>query len=111
MRPAAASADESLRLRPLVNAVSEQATFKLAPNGTIITGNPGVEKLRGYPAHQIVGSHFSCFHPPADSVAGNPRREPTDAARDGVRIDDGCRLSATQGWQPVLGACHRHSLV
>jgi hypothetical protein len=23
----------------------------------------------------------------------------------------GCRLAATQGWQPVLGARHRHSLV
>jgi PAS domain S-box-containing protein len=103
-RPASAIADESERLRLLVDAVDEYAIFLLAPDGTVMTWNPGAERLKGYTGQEIVGRHFSVFYPPADVAVGQPARELAEASRDGLFVDDGWRVrkDGSRFWAHVV---------
>jgi PAS domain S-box-containing protein len=55
---APAFADESDRLKLLVASVGEYAIFLLAPDGTVMSWNPGAARLKGYTGQEIVGRHF-----------------------------------------------------
>jgi PAS domain S-box-containing protein len=104
MRPAAAIADESMRLRLLVDAVDEYAILLLAPDGTVMTWNPGAERLKGYSAREVVGEHFSVFYTADDVREGKPGRELEAAERDGVLVDDGWRVrkDGSRFWAHVV---------
>ena len=97
---AAGVADENDRLRLLVASMGEYAIFLLAPDGTVMSWNPGAEQLKGYRGHEIVGRHFGVFYPPEDSTAGQPERQLAVAVRDGVSIDSGWRVrqDGTRFW-------------
>ncbi len=99
-----AASDEADRLRLLVHAVDEYAIFLLAPDGTVMTWNPGAERLKGYAGPDIVGRHFRVFYPPGDVAAGKPERELDLAERDGVYIDSGWRVrkDGTRFWAHVV---------
>ncbi len=101
--PASAVADESERLRLLVDAVSEYAIFLLAPDGTVLTWNPGAQRLKGYAGHEVVGRHFSVFYPPEDVAAGKPQRELDAALCSGTFLDEGWRVrkDGTRFWAHV----------
>jgi PAS domain S-box-containing protein len=101
---APATADESDRLRLLVHSVGEYAIFLLAPDGTVMTWNPGAERLKGYAGPDIVGRHFGVFYPPDDGAAGKPERELADAVRDGVFVGSGWRVGSdgTRFWAHVV---------
>ena len=45
----------------LIADVREYAVFVVAPDGTIMSWNPGAERLLGYQSTEIVGQHFSRF--------------------------------------------------
>jgi len=57
----------------LVNAVVDYAIFALDPNGYILTWNPGARRIKGYEAHEIIGSHFSRFYTPEDISRQHPQ--------------------------------------
>jgi hypothetical protein len=107
MRPAAASADESLRLRPLVNAVSEQATFKLAPNGTIITGNPGVENSEAIRLTRLSAVTFRASTRPQTAWPAIPvvNQQTRRGMAFGSMTAVGCRLrrDGSRFWAHVIG--------
>ncbi len=92
------------RLRLLVDAVEEYAIFLLAPDGTVMTWNPGAQRLKGYAAEEIVGRSFEVFYPPEDVAAGKPVRELDEATRTGSYVDDGWRLhkDGTRFWAHVV---------
>ncbi len=102
--PAGAAADEADRLRLLAHAVGEYAIFLLAPDGTVMTWNPGAERLKGYAGPDIVGRHFRVFFPSEDIAAFKPERELAGAKRDGVFVDSGWRVrkDGTRFWAHVV---------
>lgn len=107
-RPASSSGEillESERLYRLVVAtVSDYAIFALDPTGRVVTWNAGAEKLKGYLAEEIIGSHFSIFYPPVDIAARKPDNELVVAERDGRVEDEGWRLrkDGSRFWASVV---------
>jgi PAS domain S-box-containing protein len=98
-RAARARAEETARLvehfapfRILVDQVREYAIFMLDPQGFVRTWNSGAERIKGYRAEEIVGSHFSRFYTEADVRAGKPERELARAAAEGMIEDEGLRV-------------------
>ncbi len=92
--------DESFRL--LVENVRDYAIFMLDPTGHVATWNLGAERIKGYSADEIIGRHFSVFHPPEDAATGICDRELDDAQKygqvelEGWRVrKDGSRFWAT----------------
>ncbi len=92
------------RLRLLVDAVEEYAIFLLAPDGTVLTWNPGAQRLKGYAPEEIIGRSFEVFYRPEDVAAGKPADELETAARDGNYVDDGWRVrkDGTRFWAHVV---------
>lgn len=85
------SSVESL-LRLLVDTVRDYAIFVLDSTGHIMSWNPGAERLKGYSAEEIIGTHFSAFYPEEDVRAGKPAWELEIAERDGRIEDEGWRV-------------------
>jgi PAS domain S-box-containing protein len=80
------------QFRLLVDQVKDYAIFLLDPRGVVRTWNRGAERIKGYRAAEIVGSHFSRFYPEADVRAGKPDRELEAAAANGRVEDEGIRV-------------------
>jgi PAS domain S-box-containing protein len=68
----------------LVNGVTEYAIFMLDPLGCITNWNTGAERIKGYPADEIIGKHFSIFYTEADRQADVPARALQTALQKGV---------------------------
>jgi hypothetical protein len=102
--PDRAAPDDADPLRLLVRAVDEYAIFPLAPDGTVMTWNPGAERLNGYAGPDIVDRHFGVFSPPGDVAAGKPGRELDIAKHDGFFIGGGWRVrkDSTRCWAHVV---------
>jgi formate hydrogenlyase transcriptional activator len=90
-------AQEALRLseerfRLLVAEVKDYAIFMLDPDGRVQTWNEGAEKIKGYPADEIVGQHFSRFYTQEDNDRGKPEEELKIAAAQGRWEEEGWRV-------------------
>ena len=92
------------RFRLIVEGVRDYAIFMLDPSGRVATWNAGAERLQGYRAKEIIGSHFSKFYPAADVAAGKPERELEVAAEVGKYEEDGWRIrkDGATFWANVL---------
>ncbi len=55
----------------LIADVREYAIFVVAPDGTIMSWNPGAERLLGYQSNEVVGQHFSRFFSDEDIASGS----------------------------------------
>src|SRR5260370_305217 len=64
----------------------------LDPSGHVVTWNLGAERIKGYKADEILGKHFSVFHPAEDIAAGKTDRELEVGASVGRFEDDGWRV-------------------
>jgi PAS domain S-box-containing protein len=90
---AAHGAPDPLTLyRLLVEQVEDYAIFALDTSGHVITWNPGVQRLKGYTAAEIIGQHFSRFYTPEDVASGLPQRLLDLAARTGRAGSEGWRV-------------------
>jgi len=76
----------------LVDGVKDYAIFMLDPGGHVATWNLGAERIKGYPAVEIIGKHFSAFYPREDVEAGKCDRELEVASREGRFEDEGWRV-------------------
>jgi PAS domain S-box-containing protein len=97
--------DELIDLhRLVVESVRDYAIFALDATGHILTWNPGVERIAGYQATEILGRHFSIFYPPEDIAAGRPKRELEIATREGRYEEEGWRVrkDGTRYWTHVV---------
>jgi len=94
--------DELFRM--LVESVQEYAIFMIDLNGRIATWNAGAQRIKGYTAAEIIGSHFSRFYPPADVAAGKCEMELEEATRTGRFEEEGWRLrkDGTPFWANVV---------
>jgi PAS domain S-box-containing protein len=93
---------ESFQL--LVESVKDYAIYMLDPHGVVVTWNAGAERIKGYSAREIVGSHFSRFYPDSEVQTGKCELELELAARDGRFEDEGYRLrkDGTRFWANVV---------
>jgi len=92
------------RLRLIVDGVRDYAIFMLDPSGHVATWNAGAERINGYRAREIIGSHFSKFYSETDVAARKPERE-LEIARDVGKYEGDdwrVRKDGTQFWANVL---------
>ncbi len=87
-----------------VASVRDYAMFMLDTTGRVATWNLGAQRIKGYQAEEIIGSHFSRFYPPEDIAAGKCEMELEVAAREGRFEDEGWRVrkDGTQLWANVV---------
>jgi PAS domain S-box-containing protein len=78
--------------RVLVDHIQDYAILMLDADGYLISWNEGAEKIQGYTADEILGSHFSCFYPPEAIERDLPRKALSQAAAVGHFEDEGWRL-------------------
>ena len=92
------------RFRLLVESVRDYAIFMLDPTGLVLTWNAGAERFKGYPAEEIIGSHFSRFYPPDALARGLPDEELRVASDAGSFEDEGWRVreDGTLFWANVV---------
>jgi len=91
------------RFRLLVEGVKDLAILMLDPNGQIVSWSSGAEKLKHYPAAEIIGQHFSIFYPKADIATGKPAQALQRALTEGHLEEEGWRVrrDRTQFWAHV----------
>lgn len=99
-----AARQKETQFRLLVEAVQDYAIFMLDPSGNVITWNAGAERIKGYKAEEIVGSHFSRFYPEEDKRQGKPQWELEIARREGRFEDEGWRIrkDGSRFWANVI---------
>jgi PAS domain S-box-containing protein len=97
--------------RLLVEGVVDYAIYMLDPTGIVANWNAGAERIKGYSAAEIVGSHYSRFYTAEDQASGLPLRNLEQARRhgrleqEGWRVrKDGSRFRA----HVVIDAIHEH---
>src|SRR4051794_9562845 len=92
------------RFRILVQGVADYAIYMLDPEGRITNWNLGGERIKGYPADEIVGQHFSIFFTDEDRATGEPAREIATASREGRFEGEGWRVrrDGTTFWAGVV---------
>jgi len=76
----------------LVQAVSDYAIYMLDPTGHITNWNSGAQRIKGYDANEIIGSHFSRFYTEEDRAAGLPEFGLERARKDGRFEKEGVRV-------------------
>ncbi len=79
---------EEERLRLIVENVRDYAIFMLDTGGHVATWNAGAQRQLGYPAEEVVGTHFGRFFTPEDVRAGLPVHELRQAADTGRSVDE-----------------------
>ena len=100
------------RFRLFVGGVTDYAIYMLDTEGIITNWNSGAERIKGYPAQEIIGQHFSVFYSSEDQQEGLPQRALMIAARDGRFEVDGWRVrkDGSRFWaNAVIDAVHNDS--
>jgi PAS domain S-box-containing protein len=59
-------------LKLMIEEVQDYAIILLDTDGNILTWNKGVERIKGYKEHEILGQNFSIFYLPSDRQHGLP---------------------------------------
>jgi PAS domain S-box-containing protein len=103
------TAEESLRasqeqFRLLVQGVVDYAIFMLDPDGMVISWNLGAERIKGYKAGEIIGTHFSQFYTPEDRSDSQPQRALEVARAEGRFEMEGWRVrkDGSRFWASVI---------
>jgi PAS domain S-box-containing protein len=92
------------RFQLLVEAVADYAIFLLDQNGIIRSWNSGAQRIKGYSAEEVIGSHFSRFYTKEDRNQGVPQVALRTAADTGKYEAEGWRVrkDGTKFWAIVL---------
>jgi len=94
--------DHSFRL--LVEGARDYAIFMLDPDGHIVSWNAGAERIKGYTAEEIIGSHLSKFYTPDARVRGTANDALREARELGRHEDEGWRVrkDGSRFWASTL---------
>ncbi len=80
------------QLRSIVESVRDYAIYLLDPEGSVMTWNPGAERLKQYSADEILGMSFSHFFTQEDIDRGRPAEILRLAAQRGRFEEEGWRV-------------------
>ena len=88
----------------LVQGVTDYAIYMLRPSGHISSWNAGAERIKGYVADEVLGTHFSRFYTADDQAADEPARALAIAAKEGRYEKEGQRVrkDGTYFWANVV---------
>ena len=88
----------------MIDEVQDYAIILLDLDGTILTWNKGVEQIKGYKQHEIIGQNFNIFYLPSDRQEGLPQRLITLAKVEGraKHIGRRVRKDGTTFWGSIL---------
>lgn len=94
--------EEPFRL--LVEAVNDYAIFLLDTSGVIVSWNVGAQRIKGYAAGEIIGTHFSRFYTEEDKARDLPAHLLARAQAAGRVEDEGWRVrkDGTRFWADVI---------
>jgi PAS domain S-box-containing protein len=67
----------------LIQGVVDYAIYMLDPTGHVVSWNAGAERIKGYTADEVIGTHFSRFYTDEDRAAGVPENALKIAAETG----------------------------
>lgn len=90
--------------RRMVEEIQDYAIILLDLDGTILTWNKGVEKIKGYKADEIIGQNFSIFYLPGDRQDNLPQKLIAHAKKEGraKHIGRRVRKDGTIFWGSIL---------
>lgn len=80
------------RFQMLVKGVTDYAIYMLDPDGLVVSWNAGAERIKGYSAEEIIGSHFGRFYCEEDRAVGRPARALQIARSTGSYEEEGSRV-------------------
>jgi PAS domain S-box-containing protein len=88
----------------MIEEVQDYAIILLDINGNILTWNKGVEKIKGYKQHEIVGQNFNIFYLPRDRQENLPQKLIEQAKKEGraKHIGKRVRKDGTTFWGSIL---------
>jgi PAS domain S-box-containing protein len=101
-RDALHASEQHFRL--LVQGVLDYAIYMLSPSGEVSNWNAGAERIKGYQAAEVVGSHFSRFYTEPDRKSGLPALALATAERVGKYESEGWRVrkDGSRFWAHVV---------
>lgn len=90
--------------RKMVEEIQDYAIILLDLDGTILSWNPGAERIKGYKAEEIVGQNFCIFYPPDARQEGLPQSLLALAKREGRarHIGKRVRKNGSLFWGSIL---------
>jgi PAS domain S-box-containing protein len=90
--------------RKMLEEIQDYAIILLDLDGTILTWNKGVEKIKGFTAEQIIGQNFNIFYLPRDRQEGLPEKLIDLAKREGraKHIGKRVRKDGTTFWGSIV---------
>jgi PAS domain S-box-containing protein len=88
----------------MIEEIQDYAIILLDIDGTILTWNKGVEKIKGYKEHEILGQNFNIFYMPQDRQYGLPKQLLDLAAKEGRARHIGRRVrkDGTTFWGSII---------
>lgn len=69
--------------RKMIEEIQDYAIVLLDLDGTILTWNKGVEKIKGYKPDEIIGQNFNIFYMPSDRQENLPQKLIEHAKKEG----------------------------
>lgn len=92
------------RFRRMIEDVSDCAIISLNVNGHVVAWNEGARRIKGYASHEILGKHFSRFHPVEDIAKDRPEKLLAMAKENGRYQEEGWRMrkDGSRFWASVL---------
>jgi rsbT co-antagonist protein RsbR len=78
-------------IEQMIDSITDYEVIRLDRDGAVRSWNPGAERLRQYPAEEVLGRHIAMFYTAEDVRLGVPERELAIAARDGRVESEGWR--------------------
>jgi len=88
----------------MIKEVQDFAIILLDKDGTILSWNIGVEKIKGYKENEIIGQNFNIFYLPQDRQDRLPNKLLELAAKEGraKHIGRRVRKDGTTFWGSIL---------
>ena len=88
----------------MIAEIQDVEIILLDTDGTILSWNKGVEKLKGYTGKEIIGQNFNIFYLPQDRQAGLPEQLIEVAKKEGRATHVGRRVrkDGTTFWGSIL---------
>jgi PAS domain S-box-containing protein len=92
------------RFRMLVQGVTDYAIYMLSPAGEVTNWNAGAQRIKGYPAEEVIGTSFARFHTAEDREAGLPQAALATATKEGRFEREGWRVrkDGSRFWAHVI---------